>query len=398
MAKKAIKQEGVFSFSELQTKLLTVNPNAKALHDSPYSNIDDYFSTGNYALNAQISGSMFKGIPAGRVTLLAGEPGAGKSFLILNACREAQKKGYYIIYIDTEWAIDLGLMERFGLDVSTNKVAYHPINTVEDVNQLVLTTALTLLEQKKAGFEIPKVIVAIDSLGNLSTRRELDGIMAADEKADMGNKQKLLKKLFSTCTLNMGLVGGTVIATQHTIANIGGYGEQRMIAGGIGQMFNASTIIQLTKAKLANGADKKTETGIISTSKIKKSRFTKKGIPVSFHISDYTGMNQFVGLEKYISWDRCGIQAGKIDNKNGFEEAKANTVSFAVKHLNKNVKPNQLFTEEVFTKEVLEMLDPYLQKTFLLPDSTTEMLDDTMVVIDNLADEDDIENGEIFND
>lgn len=75
MAKKLVKEQGVFSFSDLQKKLYTVSPNAKIIHDTPFSNINEYFSTGNYALNAQISGDIFGGVPSGRVTLISGDSG-----------------------------------------------------------------------------------------------------------------------------------------------------------------------------------------------------------------------------------------------------------------------------------------------------------------------------------
>lgn len=311
---------------------------------------------------------------------------SGKSFLAMNVCREAQATGCYIIYIDTEWAVDRDIMKKFGIDTSDDKVAYHPINTVEEVNEVILTTAMTLLENKKNGLKIPKIVVVIDSLGNLSTRREIEGVVTQDEKADMGNKQKLLKKLFATCTLNSGMAGMTIIAIQHTISNIGGYGESKVIAGGVGQWFNSSTVLQLSKAKLADGSDKKTETGIIALSRVKKSRFTKKGIPVSFHISDFTGMNPYVGLEQFISWENCGIQAGKIStdkaDKGEFIESGKKILSFAVQHLGKSVKPSQLFTPQVFTQEVLEKLAPILRKAFVLPDPSSEALDSVMGIID----------------
>lgn len=322
----------------------------------------------------------------------------GKTYIALNACREAQKRGYSIVYLDTEWAVDKDLISRFGIDVSDDKVSYQPVNTVEDVNKIILTMAQTLIKQKREGIETPKIVLIIDSLGNLSTRRELDGVNEDEIKADMGNKQKLLKKLFSTCTLNAGLAGITIIATQHTIANIGGYGESRTISGGIGQWFNSSTVLQVSKAKLADGSDKKTETGIIATSKIKKSRFTKKGIPVSFHISDEMGMNPFVGLEKYISWDICGIQAGKVNEKGEFEEAGKQIRTFAVKHLNKNIKPSQLFSEKVFTQEVLDKLEVVVSKIFKLADPSTQQFDSANSVLEDISEFAECDNEDDEND
>jgi len=75
MAKKVQKTIGQYSFSELHKTLVDINPNSKIIYDSPFSNINEHFGTGNYALNAHISGSLFGGIPAGRVILIAGDPG-----------------------------------------------------------------------------------------------------------------------------------------------------------------------------------------------------------------------------------------------------------------------------------------------------------------------------------
>ena len=97
----------------------------------------DWISTGNYALNYLISGDFFKGVPLGKVTVFAGESGAGKSFLAYSCARHAQKSGYSIIYIDTEQAIDLEDLPKFGIDNSLEKFRLITSNKVEDVNILL---------------------------------------------------------------------------------------------------------------------------------------------------------------------------------------------------------------------------------------------------------------------
>lgn len=384
MAKKSSKiensEENVFSFSTLQKELFKINPDSDLLADMPYKNILEYFGLGNYLLNAQISGSLFNGAPAGRVTILSGEPSSGKTFLSLNACREAQQKGYNIIWIDTENAMDRETMSKFGIDPSVNKVDYQPISTVEGIINLMGKLTSILKDAKRRKEKLPKILIVIDSLGNLSTEWEL-GIVKDGEsgKVDMGHKQKLLKRLFRVCVVDCGILQIPVIVTNHVYSSMSLYGEP-VISGGTGAFYNASTIITLSTAQLKDGIDAKTKTGIIVTSKIRKSRFTKAGIPIKFHISFYRGMNPYIGLEEYVDWETCGIAPGKILSDGTFEPAGKQFRTYAVKHLNKNIKPSEIWKPEIFTKEVLEALDLKLNKIFMLPDPTHESLED----IDNI--------------
>jgi RecA/RadA recombinase len=226
MAKKRKETGEVFKFADLQKELYKVSPDAELLGDDEFSNINEYFGFGNYLLNAQISGSLFRGAPAGRVTMLSGEHSSGKTYLSLNAVREAQAKGYYIIWIDTENAMDRLTMKKFGLDSSINKVDYHPIGTVEGVINLIVKLTSTLKDAKRDGLELPKILIVIDSLGNLSTEWEMQISKDGESgKVDMGHKQKLLKRLFRVCVVDCGILGIPIIATNHVYSTMSMYGE-----------------------------------------------------------------------------------------------------------------------------------------------------------------------------
>ena len=96
-----------------------------------FSDIDEYIPTGNYLLNAQLSGSLFGGYPNTRSIGIAGDSGSGKTFLCLNAVRELQKKDYFVFYIDTEGAIDRSDYEKFGVDLE--KLKYLRIGLISEV-------------------------------------------------------------------------------------------------------------------------------------------------------------------------------------------------------------------------------------------------------------------------
>ena len=134
-----------------------------------------------------------------------------------------------------------------------------------------------------------------------------------------------------------------------------------------------SVVSFLSKAQLKDGAG--TKTGIVVTSTLKKSRFTIPE-PIKFHVSFANGMNPYVGLQDYVSWEVCGIERGKFEEVKNAEGKKeqvfkpsASSTRWGVKHLGKTVASTELFTEKVFTQEVLEMLDTkVIQDKFKFPD------------------------------
>ena len=369
MAKKAFKE---FSFLDLDKELSKIKgfETGSILTENSFSEVDDWIPTGNYLLNAQLSGTLFGGIPNTRSLGLMGDPGTGKSFVCLNVAREAQKKGYDVIYCDTEGAIDKSSAIKFGID--PDKVRYQPIKTVTEF-QTFVTNLLELVKKSKDDGAEPKIILILDSLGMLSTDKELNDAITGKNAADMGAKAKELRKLFRVITLDLTAAKIPLVCTNHVYAG-GGFFPTKESSGGDGPIFAMSVISFLSKAQLKEG-NSTTKTGIIVTSNLKKSRFTIPE-PVKFHISFANGMNPYVGLQDFISWEACGIGKGKLEEKVDskgnkemvFTPSDSPQARWAVKHLGKTITSSQLFTPEIFTQEVLEQLDNNVIKPhFVLP-------------------------------
>ncbi len=301
------KQTGVFSISDLN-KALSKNSKFGALlsEGGGTSKISEYISTGNYLLNACMSGSLLKGIPNNRSVCLSGESGVGKTYLLLNMCREAQKMGYFIIYYDSENAVDAELASNFGVDLSLFR--YEPVQTIQEFRSNVTNIIDTLIEQKEAGNEIPKLFIALDSAGNLASQKEVDDAKAYSDKADL-SRAKMMKSLFRIMMSKLGIIGGSFVFTNHVYKTMDLY-AQDVQSGGQGLVYGASIILNMTKAKLKEGTE---QTGIVVTAKPQKNRFCIP-TPVKFHISYQKGMNKFVGLQDYMSWDACGVGRGKFIN------------------------------------------------------------------------------------
>ena len=361
-----------FSFLDLDKELSKINgfETGSILSENTFSEVDEWIPTGNYLLNAQLSGTLFGGIPNTRSLGLMGDPGTGKSFVCLNVAREAQKKGYDVVYCDTEGAIDKSSAIKFGIDA--NKVRYQPIKTVTEF-QTFVANLLELVKKAKASGANPKILLILDSLGMLSTDKELRDAIEGKNAADMGAKAKELRKLFRVITLDLTAAKIPLVCTNHVYAG-GGFFPTKESSGGDGPIFAMSVISFLSKAQLKEG-NSTTKTGIIVTSNLKKSRFTIPE-PVKFHISFANGMNPYVGLQDFISWEACGIGRGKFEevkNAKGekemlFTPSESSQARWAVKHLGKTITSSQLFTPEVFTEDVLRQLDEnVIKKHFILP-------------------------------
>ncbi len=379
----SVKKE--FSFLELDKALSKIEgfEMGGVLETNEFSEVSEWIPTGNYLFNAQLSGSLFGGVANNRSLGLAGDPGTGKTFLCLNIVREAQAMGYDIIYCDTEGAIDRNQVKKFGIDVS--RVRYQPMKTISDFKVFVANFVDLMAKAKKGGAS-PKVMIVVDSLGMLTTEKSVSDALKGKTASDMGLRSKEMRDVFRNITLDLTGLKVPLICTNHTtMAGIGGYIQTKEAAGGDGPIFSMSNVVLLSKTNLKED-DKKT--GIVVTSSFKKARFTRP-YPIKFHISFMNGMNPYVGLEEFVSWEACGIERGKleVDKKTG--EMKftpvASSPNWAIAHLGKTVPSRRLFTPEVFTEEVLRKLDQNVIKPyFLLPDLISDADLDQLFEDENL--------------
>lgn len=350
-----------------------------------FSDIDDYIPTGNYLLNAQISGSVFGGYPNTRSIGIAGDSGAGKTFLCLNAVRELQKKDYFVFYIDTEGAIDRSDYTKFGVDLE--KLKYLRMGLISDVKFFINDFIETMRENPGL-----KAAIFVDSVGMLDTDKSKRDMDAGKNASDMGLRSKEMRSLFKSFTLELSNLKVPFIFTNHTYASMDQYTPKGMSGGG-GPEFSASIILMLSKGTLRDEA--KTTTGIIVRSKTRKNRLAKP-IDIEFHISFHKGMNQYVGLEQFVNWENCGVGRGNKLTEKEFSKLKSDEQSmcsefevegekfyFLPKKLGKNyvirhngdlVPIKEFFSARLFTQEVLMELDEKVIKpTFKFPETQDEI-------------------------
>ncbi len=258
----------------------------------------DWVSTGNYALNYLISGDFHKGIPLGKVTVFAGESGAGKSYICSgNIVRNAQQQGIYVVLIDSENALDEEWLKALGVDTSEDKLLKLNMAMIDDVAK---TINEFIKEYKEMPEETrPKVLFVVDSLGMLLTPTDVNQFEAGDLKGDMGRKPKALTALVRNCVNMFGSLNIGLVATNHTYASQDMFDPDDKISGGQGFIYASSIVVAMKKLKLKEDEDgnKVSEVnGIRAACKIMKTRYAKPFEGVQVKIPYETGMNPYSGV------------------------------------------------------------------------------------------------------
>jgi recombination protein RecA len=258
----------------------------------------DWVSTGNYALNYLISGDFNKGVPLGKVTVFAGESGAGKSYICSgNLVKAAQSQGIYPILIDSENAFDEKWLHALGVDTSEDKLLKLNMAMIDDVAKTI--TEFVGEYKTMPDGEKPKVLFIIDSLGMLLTPTDVNQFEAGDLKGDMGRKPKALTALVRNCVNMFGSHNIGLVATNHTYASQDMFDPDDKISGGQGFIYASSIVVAMRKLKLKEDEDgnKISEVkGIRAACKIMKTRYAKPFESVQVKIPYETGMSPYSGL------------------------------------------------------------------------------------------------------
>jgi len=281
----------------------------------------DWIGTGNYALNYLISGDFQRGIPLGKVTVFAGESGAGKSYICSgNIIKNAQEQGIFVVLVDSENALDQKWLHALGVDTGEDKLLKLNMAMIDDVAR----TIHEFMKEYKllATDDRPKVLFVVDSLGMLLTPTDINQFEAGDLKGDMGRKPKALTALVRNCVNMFGSYNVGMVCTNHTYASQDMFDPDDKISGGQGFVYASSIVVAMKKLKLKEDEDgnKVSEVnGIRAACKIMKTRYSKPFETLQIKIPYETGMNPYSGLLELFEKKGLIVQQGNrlkyIDSK-----------------------------------------------------------------------------------
>jgi len=306
--------------------------------------VTTFVDTGSYIFNALVSGSLFGGIPSNKVTALAGESSTGKTFFALSVVRsflDANPTGG-VIYFESESAISKDMIENRGID--SKRMVIFPVGTIEEFR----TQACRILDKymKEPKDERVPMLFVLDSLGMLSTSKEMEDVANDKQVRDM-TKSQLIKGAFRVLTLKLGQAQVPMIVTNHTYDVIGSYVPTKEMGGGAGLKYAASTIIYLGKKKEKDGTE---VVGNIIKCEAKKSRLTKEGSKIETRLYfDERGLDRYYGL----------LELGE---EHGVFTRKGNRIVVG----ESSVYPSVILAdpEKYFTEEVMAQLEEAARKEF----------------------------------
>ena len=309
--------------------------------------IDDtesYIDTGSFIFNSLLSGSLFGGASRNRITAIAGESSTGKTFFSLAVVKnflENNPDGY-CLYFDTEAAVNKGLLESRGVDL--NRIVVVNVVTIEEFRSKALRAVDIYL--KKSEEERKPCMFVLDSLGMLSTEKEIRDALDDKQVRDM-TKSQLVKGAFRMLTLKLGQANIPLIVTNHTYDVIGSYVPTKEMGGGSGLKYASSTIIYLSKKK---EKDQSEVVGNIIKAKTAKSRLSKENKEVNIRLYfDERGLDRYYGL----------LELGEIGGlwKNVAGRYEINGKKVYAKAIYKD-------PEEYFTEDILQKLDAIAKEEF----------------------------------
>lgn len=311
------------------------------------TDITAWVDTGSYSLNALLSGSIYKGMPSNKIVALAGEESTGKTFYLLSIVKhflETHPKGAAVIF-ETEGAISTDMLVQRGID--TSRVYVIPVATIQEFR----TQAVRILDEYllTPTAERQPMFMGLDSLGMLSTAKEVSDIGEGKDTRDMTRAQ-LIRGTFRVLSLKLARANVPMLITNHTYDVVGAYVPTKEMSGGGGLKYAASIIIYLRKSKKREGADNEI-TGAVITAKLDKSRLTIEYKEVETLLDHQTGIHKYYGLLDFMETQGAVKRIAKKVELPGLPAAFESVVY-------RN-------PEKYFTKEVLEEAEKCAAKEFL---------------------------------
>ena len=306
--------------------------------------VSNFIDTGSYIFNGLLSGTIHGGLPANKITALAGESATGKTFFVLGVVDSFLKQNpdAGVIYFESESALTKDMIEDRGIDSS--RMIIMPVTTVQEFRHQAIRVLDKYIEQDVS--DRKPMLLVLDSLGMLSTTKEMEDTEAGKETRDMTRSQ-IVKAAFRVLTLKLGKAQVPLIITNHTYDVIGSYVPTKEMGGGSGLKYAASTIIYLSKKKEKDGT---AVVGNLIKAKTAKSRLSKenKDVTVRLYYDER-------GLDKYYGLLELGEVGGMWKNVAGRYEMDGKKIY--AKEILKN-------PDKYFTQEVLEQLDEIAKEQF----------------------------------
>jgi RecA/RadA recombinase len=304
--------------------------------------VDSFIDTGSYIFNALLSGSLYGGLPSNKITALAGESATGKTFFLMGIVKNFldSNPNSGVIYFESESAITKQMVIDRGID--PERMVILPVTTVQEFR----TQSLKVLDSYLMKADKRPMLMCLDSLGMLSTTKEVEDTSSGKETRDMTRAQ-VLKAAFRVLTLKLGKAKIPMVITNHTYDVVGSMFPTKEMGGGSGLKYAASSIVYLSKKKEKDGTE---VIGNIIHCKNHKSRLTQENKMVDVRLTYNKGLDKYYGLlDLALKYGMFKQVSTRIELPDGTKQY-AKTI---------NNDP-----EKYFTDDIMELLNEAASKEF----------------------------------
>jgi len=313
------------------------------LSKSKFFTQKDMIATAVPAINIALSGKLDGGLTPG-LTMWAGPSKHFKTAFSLLMAKSYMDKypDAALLFYDSEFGTPQSYFDSFGID--TDRVLHTPLTDIEQLKFDVMKQ-LTELERGE------HLIIVIDSIGNLASKKEVEDALSEKSVADM-SRAKQVKSLFRMVTPHLSLKDIPMIVVNHTYMEIGMF-PKAIVGGGTGSYYSADNIFILGRQQEKEGTE---ITGYNFIINVEKSRYVKEKSKIPVSVSFDGGISKWSGLldialeSKHVvkpsnGWySKVNSETGEVEEKK-YREKDTNTSEFWT-----SILADQTFQEYVSNK------------------------------------------------
>ena len=331
--------------SDFLQRITKLNEYASIVDDGVEAgDVSSFIDTGSYVFNGLLSGSLYGGLASNKITALAGESATGKTFFLMGIVKSFLDKdpNAGVIYFESESAITRQMVIDRGID--PKRMVIMPVTTVQEFRSQAIRVLDDYLSQDEADRQ--PMFLCLDSLGMLSTTKEVEDTAEGKETRDMTRAQ-VLKAAFRVLTLKLGRAKVPMVVTNHTYDVVGSMFPQKEMGGGTGLKYAASSIVYLSKKKEKDGTE---VVGNIVHCKNHKSRLTRENKMVDVRLTYDRGLDRYYGLlDLALKYNIFKSVSTRIELPDGS------------KTFGKTINNDP---EKYFTEDIMKQLDDAAMKEF----------------------------------
>lgn len=253
------------------------------LSESKLFSTKDLIQTSVPALNVALSGKLDGGLTPG-LTIFAGPSKHFKTafaMMLVKSFLDKYDDGIVLFY-DSEFGAPQSYFENFGID--TGKVVHTPITDIEQLKHDIMKQ-VNELERKD------RVMIVVDSVGNLASKKEVDDALDGKSVADM-TRAKQMKSLFRMITPHLTIKDIPMVVVNHTYMEIGMF-PKAIVSGGTGIYYSADNIFIIGRQQEKSGTEVIGYNFIIN---VEKSRFVREKSKIPIEVTFEGGISKWSGL------------------------------------------------------------------------------------------------------